>query len=92
MKTKQITNLCTHIDNLYNTSINIYSHTFYSTVNPQVSSTAWLSLSNNFCLLSYFGKSRRLKHVCALGKLSVGTSVRWIVNKRGPAAPVDPKK
>lgn len=63
----------------------------YSTVKPQVSSTAWLSLSSNFCLLSYFGKSRRLKQVCALGRLSVGTSVKCIVNKRGPAAPVDPK-
>lgn len=63
----------------------------YSTVNPHVSSTAWLSLSSNFCLLSYFGKSRRLKHVCALGRLFIGTSVKCIVNKRGPAAPVDPK-
>lgn len=64
----------------------------YSTVKPQVSSTAWLSLSSSFCLLSYFGKSRRLKQVCALGRLSVGTSVKCIVNKRGPAAPVDPAK
>lgn len=32
----------------------------------------------------------RLKQVCALGRFSVGVSTTWIVNKRGPAAPVEP--
>jgi hypothetical protein len=32
----------------------------------------------------------RLKHVCAFGRFSVGTSTTCIVNKRGPAAPVEP--
>jgi len=28
--------------------------------------------------------------VCALGKLSVLISTKWMVNRRGPADPVDP--
>ena len=65
---------------------------FYSTAKPQVSSTAWVSLSSIFSFVSYGGKSNRLKQVWALGKFSVGTSIKWRVNRRGPAAPVDPCK
>lgn len=64
---------------------------FYSTANPQVSSTAWLSLSFRSWKLSYDGRSIRLKHVWALGKFWIGTSlVRWMVKRRGVAAPVFP--
>jgi len=34
--------------------------------------------------------SMRLKQVWALGRFSVGASTTCIVNKRGPAAPVEP--
>ena len=66
--------------------------TNYSTANPHVSSTACVSLSSIFSLDSYGGRSNRLKQVCALGKLSVGASIKCRVNKRGPAAPVEPCK
>ena len=64
----------------------------YSTANPHVSSTACVSLSSIFSLDSYGGRSNLLKHVCALGKLSVGASIKCRVNRRGPAAPVEPCK
>lgn len=64
---------------------------FYSTANPHVSSTACVNLSYISWCVPYGGKSMRLKHVWAFGKFCVGTSaVRWMVNNRGPTAPVDP--
>ena len=62
----------------------------YSTANPHVSSTAWVSLSHIFSFVSYGGRSSLLKHVWALGKFMVGASIWWRVNNLGPAAPVDP--
>ena len=31
-------------------------------------------------------------HVCALGRLCIGWSTRWMVKSRGPTAPVEPKR
>lgn len=62
----------------------------HSTANPQVSSTACVNLSNNVWYESYGGISIRLKHVCAFGRFNGDTSTQWMVNKRGPAAPVLP--
>ena len=62
----------------------------YSTANPQVSSTAWVNLSDIFSYVSYGGISNLLKQVWALGRLLESTSTRWRVKRRGPAAPVDP--
>ena len=64
----------------------------HSTAKPQVSSTACVNLSNIFSFVSYGGRSRRLKQVWALGKFSVGASIKCRVKRRGPAAPVDPCK
>ena len=64
----------------------------YSTANPQVSSTAWVSLSVIFSLDSYDGRSNRLKQVWAFGKLSVQASIKCKVKSLGPAAPVEPCK
>ena len=36
------------------------------------------------------GCSDNTHHVCALGRFSGGASMRWMVNSRGPAAPVEP--
>ena len=62
----------------------------YSTAKPHVSSTACVSLSDIFSFVSYGGRSNLLKHVCAFGRFIVGASIWCKVNRRGPAAPVDP--
>ena len=50
--------------------------------NPIVSFIAWSSLYSNFCLVSYSGMSRRLKHVWAFGRASESASINTIVNGR----------